>query len=208
MVTQEVMEQRKLQKLKKAGIKVLPAAVCYNRSGRTGMRAAAVVVAQQFGLHSLTRCVDKFGVWALFTVMLWIDIWLCEAVFIMIFVERMITNRFDCRCCGRQMHWRGWYLYCDWDFSGQEVWLSICFGLCEKFLFSEGPLTNRTCILYFGSHVMSNLRSTASVLKMAPWTYNPFLNYLATASCLQPQPSYYGGKRSEVTIPEHHPSLW
>ncbi|KAM4583826.1 uncharacterized protein PAE49_003641 isoform 3-T3 [Odontesthes bonariensis] len=30
MVTQEVMEQRKLQKLKKAGIKVLPAAVCYN----------------------------------------------------------------------------------------------------------------------------------------------------------------------------------
>ncbi|XP_072240966.1 LIM and calponin homology domains-containing protein 1-like isoform X4 [Leuresthes tenuis] len=30
MVTQEVMEQRKLQKSKKAGIKVLPAVVCYN----------------------------------------------------------------------------------------------------------------------------------------------------------------------------------
>lgn len=43
-VTQEVLEQRRLQKLEKAGIKVLPAAVRYSRSGRRGMRASAVVV--------------------------------------------------------------------------------------------------------------------------------------------------------------------
>lgn len=34
-VTQEVLEQRRLQKLEKAGIKVLPAAVRYSRSERT-----------------------------------------------------------------------------------------------------------------------------------------------------------------------------
>lgn len=39
----EVLEQRRLEKLKKAGIKVLPAAVRYNRSGRMGMRGAAAV---------------------------------------------------------------------------------------------------------------------------------------------------------------------
>lgn len=43
-MTQEELEQKKLQKLAKAGIKVLPAAVRYSRSGRRGMRAAAVVV--------------------------------------------------------------------------------------------------------------------------------------------------------------------
>lgn len=40
-----VLEQRRLQKLKKAGIKVLPAAVRYNRSGWTGMSAAAAAAA-------------------------------------------------------------------------------------------------------------------------------------------------------------------
>lgn len=40
-MTQEVLEQRRLQKLEKAGIKVLPAAVRYSRSERAGMRSAA-----------------------------------------------------------------------------------------------------------------------------------------------------------------------
>ncbi|KAK5899153.1 hypothetical protein CesoFtcFv8_008660 [Champsocephalus esox] len=42
-VTQEVvLEQKKLQRLQKAGVKVLPAAVRYSRSERSGMRAAVV----------------------------------------------------------------------------------------------------------------------------------------------------------------------
>ncbi len=41
---QEVLEQKRLQKLEKAGIKVLPAAIRYSRSGRRGMRAAAGVI--------------------------------------------------------------------------------------------------------------------------------------------------------------------
>ena len=37
-VSREVLEQKKLQRLQKAGIKVLPAAVRYSRSGQKGMR--------------------------------------------------------------------------------------------------------------------------------------------------------------------------
>lgn len=43
-MTQEVLEQRKLKMLQKAGIKVLPAAVRYSRSERRGHEAAAAVV--------------------------------------------------------------------------------------------------------------------------------------------------------------------
>lgn len=57
-VTREVLEQRRLQKLEKAGIKVLPAAVRYSRSERMGMRSAAVVVVQQFWSCWLTKSCD------------------------------------------------------------------------------------------------------------------------------------------------------
>lgn len=46
-VTQEVMERTRLQKLEKAGIKVLPAAVRYSRSERKGVKAAAAAVVWQ-----------------------------------------------------------------------------------------------------------------------------------------------------------------
>lgn len=52
-----MLEQRRLQMLEKAGIKVLPAAVRYSRSGRRGMRAAAVVVWQLWSC-SLTDLYD------------------------------------------------------------------------------------------------------------------------------------------------------
>lgn len=45
-VTEEVSEQKRMQKLEKAGIKVLPAAVRYSRSGRRGMTAASAVVSR------------------------------------------------------------------------------------------------------------------------------------------------------------------
>lgn len=55
VVTQEVLEQRRMQKLEKAGIKVLPAVVRYSRSGRMGMRTpASAVVEKGFCLHALT----------------------------------------------------------------------------------------------------------------------------------------------------------
>lgn len=56
-VSQDMLEQRRLQKLEKAGIKVLPAAVRYSRSERKGMRAAAAVV-EQFWSCSLTNSCD------------------------------------------------------------------------------------------------------------------------------------------------------
>lgn len=40
------MQQKRLMMLEKAGVKVLPAAVCYGRSERRSMRAAAAVVGQ------------------------------------------------------------------------------------------------------------------------------------------------------------------
>lgn len=43
-MTQEVLEQKTLQKLEKTGIKDLPAAVRFSRSERRGMRAAPAVV--------------------------------------------------------------------------------------------------------------------------------------------------------------------
>uniref|UniRef100_A0A8C2Z793 Uncharacterized protein n=1 Tax=Cyclopterus lumpus TaxID=8103 RepID=A0A8C2Z793_CYCLU len=43
-VTQEVLEQKRLQKLERTGVKVLPAAVRFSRSERSGMRATAAVV--------------------------------------------------------------------------------------------------------------------------------------------------------------------
>lgn len=59
VVTQEVLEQRRMQKLEKAGIKVLPAVVRYNRSGRMGMRTpASAVVEKRFCLHALTWTSD------------------------------------------------------------------------------------------------------------------------------------------------------
>lgn len=45
-VSQEALEQRKLQRLEKAGIKVLPAAARYSRFGRTSMGCAALVLGQ------------------------------------------------------------------------------------------------------------------------------------------------------------------
>lgn len=43
---QEALQQKRLMMLEKAGVKVLPAAVCYGRSERRSMRAAAAVVGQ------------------------------------------------------------------------------------------------------------------------------------------------------------------
>lgn len=41
-MAQDVLQQRKLQMLEKAGIKVLPSAVRHSRSERKGMRAAVM----------------------------------------------------------------------------------------------------------------------------------------------------------------------
>lgn len=93
MVTQDVLEQRRLQKLEKAGIKVLPAAVRYSRSGRTDMRAAAAVVS--FALTNKKLC------WCLFVVCFRLHciyagavVWWHQSFYmkmtLMWFVERMI----------------------------------------------------------------------------------------------------------------------
>lgn len=42
-MTEEALERRRLQKLEKAGIKVLPAAVRYSRSEQRGTRASGAV---------------------------------------------------------------------------------------------------------------------------------------------------------------------
>lgn len=58
-MTEEVSEQRRRQKLEKAGIKVLSAAVRYSRSGRGGMTAASAVV-WWFGRALMDRCDGNF----------------------------------------------------------------------------------------------------------------------------------------------------
>lgn len=61
----EVLEERRLEKLKKAGIRVLPAAARYNRSGWTSMRAAVCV-------YSLTDCVGRFLEWKILYDEVWV----------------------------------------------------------------------------------------------------------------------------------------
>lgn len=77
-MTQEVLDQRKLQKLEKAGIKVLPAAVRYSRSGRRGMRAAAAVVIRWFWSCLLTDRYDGNLFVVLFGVVVY---WCCGLTF-------------------------------------------------------------------------------------------------------------------------------
>lgn len=50
-MTEEVLERKRLQKLEKAGIKVLPAAIRYSRSEKGDMRAAGAVVWQFKVMH-------------------------------------------------------------------------------------------------------------------------------------------------------------